>query len=184
MIFISAGHVADKLSPRYDPGACDNGHTEAELAKTLRDLTYDAIVRKGGQAREESDAINLAETILQIRSTPGDIICDIHFNAATPAATGVEVFTPDRATDYEKDLAGRIAARFANCMGIRNRGVKPESFSQHKKLGIMKPAGTNILIEVAFITNTGDLNAFLAKKSELAEILAEELIMADKVIEA
>jgi len=180
MIFLAAGHSSVKGTENTDPGAIANGHTEADLAVVLRDLTRVAILKKGGKVTTDDDRKSLKQVIQAFSiSKDGDIICDIHFNAATPKATGVEVFHPARASQEELDLAMIIAKRFSDTMGIKNRGIKDETQSARKRLGIMNPKGVNVLIEVCFITNPSDLNAFLETKEQLGDILAELLLNAD-----
>lgn len=173
MIFLLAGHTASKNSPNYDPGAIANGVSEADLAKELRDLTFPKL--NPSKVRVDDDRDSLKQVIQKIQSTDKDIICDIHFNAATPQATGVEVIVPFRATQIELDLASKIANSFANIMSIKNRGVKDETKTARGRLGIMQPKGINVLIEVCFITNTKDLKAYQDNKVKLAESLTQIL---------
>jgi N-acetylmuramoyl-L-alanine amidase len=172
--FILAGHCADKKSPDYDPGACANGVTEADLAKELRDLTVAHFPK--GEVKIDDDRDSLKVVIQKLKSVDSDIICDIHFNAAAAvSATGVEVITPFRATDKELKLAKEISTKFAKIMAIKNRGVKDETQTARKRLGIMQPKGINILIEVCFITNPKDLAAYQTNKEALALSLYNSL---------
>jgi N-acetylmuramoyl-L-alanine amidase len=175
MFFILAGHCADKTSPSYDPGACANGVTEADLAKELRDLTVKHFDNKK-DFKIDDDRDSLKIVIQKLKSVDSDIICDIHFNAAAAvSATGVEVITPFRATDKELKLAKDISTKFSKIMGIKNRGVKDETQTARKRLGIMQPMGINVLIEVCFITNPKDLAAYQSTKEALALSLYNSL---------
>lgn len=173
MIYLLAGHTASKNSPNYDPGAVSNGVSEADLAKELRDLTFPKL--NPSNVRVDDDRDSLKTVIQKIHSTDKDIICDIHFNAATPQATGVEVIIPFRATQTEVDLAYKIATSFAAIMDIKNRGVKDETKTARGRLGIMQPKGINVLIEVCFISNTTDLKKYQDNKVKLAESLSQIL---------
>lgn len=173
--FILAGHTSAKDSPSYDPGAVANGVTEADLAKELRDLIVTLFDDKK-EVKIDDDRDSLKVVIQKLKSVDSDVICDIHFNAAAaPTATGVEVITPFRATEKELKLAKDISTKFAKIMGIKNRGVKDETQTARKRLGIMQPKGINILIEVCFITNPKDLAAYQANKEALALSLYNSL---------
>lgn len=180
MIFLLAGHSAVKGTENYDPGAIANGHTEADLAVKLREATRLAILKKGGKVTTDDDRKSLKEVIQTMsHSQEGDIICDIHFNAGVPKATGVEVFYPYRGTQEELDLSLIISKKFSDIMGIKNRGIKDETQSARKRLGIMNPRGINVLIETCFITNKTDLDSFLTNIDKLGDTLADLLLNAD-----
>jgi N-acetylmuramoyl-L-alanine amidase len=165
--YVLAGHSLT------DPGAVANGLKEADLARELRNLTVNHLPL--GSFKVDDDRDNLATVISKIKSKDTDIICDIHFNAATPAATGVEVIVPLRATPKELALAKDVADKFSKIMGIKNRGVKDESKTARGRLGIMAVNGVNVLIEVCFITNPNDVKAYQDNKEALALSLANSL---------
>jgi len=180
MIFLTAGH--NTQSTRKDPGAVANGYKEADLTVELRNLTTAILRGKNAKVWNDYDTDNLATTVSKIKSGPGSVICDLHFNAGPPSATGVEVIVPVRATAAERKLAENISQAFANIMGIRNRGVKTEADTRHGRLAIMQPEGINVLVEVCFISNKADLDKYLAQKKVLAAHLADLLIVADGLL--
>lgn len=173
MIYLLAGHTASKDSPNYDPGAVSNGVSEADLTRELRDLVFTKI--NPSLIRVDDDRDSLKTVIQKIHSIDTDIICDLHFNAASPQATGVEVIVPFRSTQAEMALADKISLTFAAIMGIKNRGVKDETQTARGRLGIMQPKGINILIEVCFISNVNDLHSYQTNKIKLSESLAKIL---------
>jgi NACalpha-BTF3-like transcription factor len=67
-------------------------------------------------------------------------------------------------------------------MGIKNRGVKRPSESQHKTLAILSEQGINLLIEVCFISNQKDIAAFFKHDNDLAQALAARLMQMDDEI--
>lgn len=174
MIYLLAGHH------RNDPGAISNGYRESDLTMDLRNMVSCSIRSKGIGVVSDDDTDSLSAVIGKIKSNDRDIICDIHFNAAAPSATGIEVFVPMRSTALERSVAGKISRRGAAIMGIKNRGVKDESLSARGKLAIMNVRGVNLLIEVCFITNRSDMDKYIANKLAIADMIAEELIAADK----
>lgn len=177
MIFLDAGHCADKTSPKHDPGAVANGNTEASIAKDYRDTIKTMLEAKGAKVVVDDDRDNLSQTIADFSvSRAGDIVLSIHLNAATPSATGVESFhQANNPHPLELAMCRKLVAKLSEIYGIKNRGAKPETESQHKRLGILKPNGFNCLIELGFITNTNDLNQILTKKQEACQAITDIL---------
>ena len=177
-IFLSAGHS------NADPGAIGNGYKEADLTKELRGLVACEIVKDTSIILSlDQDLWTSGETARRIGllSKEGDVLCDIHFNAATPQATGTEVLIPDEHSTMEKKIAAELSSGIASVLNIKNRGVKTEGQSARGKLVFMRPKGRNILIEVCFITNATDMQSYQSKKSAVAKFIAETLIKYAKV---
>jgi len=171
MIWLYAGHN------NGDCGAIANGVKEADLTKELRNLVKQKLDAKGVKVTIDDDADNLITTIKKTKSTENDVIIDIHFNSsASVSATGVETLIPDRFTVKEQNLAKIISAGIAKTLGIKDRGVKTEIDSHRGRLGILHPAGTNVLIEVCFISNLKDLQSYQIKKNLVADVIVNSLI--------
>jgi len=172
MIFLTAGHH------RKDPGATYNGRKEAEETIRLRNSLTKLLTEKGVLVWNDADDWNLSRTIAEISklSKPFDIICDLHFNAGPASATGCEIFVADNADADELILAKELTITIASTLLIRNRGVKKESSSQHKRLGIMRPIGRNVLIEICFISNNYDMQQYDAFFDLLVEEMARVLM--------
>ena len=172
MIFLTAGHN-DK-----DPGAVANGRKEAEETKILRNGIAKVLNEKGVGVWKDLDEWDLNRTISEIKklSKPNDIICDIHFNAGSSAASGCEVFVSDNADIVERNIANDLVNNISSLLMIRKRGVKTESQSQHRKLGMMRPVGRNVLIEVCFITSKFDMGQYDSYFGFLCEKIADVLI--------
>lgn len=173
-IFLFAGHH------NKDTGAVANGYVEAELTKELRDLTLGYLIKyPNNKIAKDSDHVDLSTLVRAVSklSKEEDIICDIHFNCAdSPNATGTEVFIPDRSTDKEREIAKQLCNHISSILGISNRGVKRESESARGRLAIMSPAGSNVLIEVCFISNKNDMDKYESKKEVVASIISSVLI--------
>jgi N-acetylmuramoyl-L-alanine amidase len=171
MIFLTAGHH------KRDAGATYNGRREADETIRLRNAIAGKLIEKKIKIWMDNDDWDLNRTITEISelSKPQDIICDLHFNAGSAAATGCEVFVADNATADETNLATTLVNNIASILAIKNRGVKKERDSQHKRLGMMRPAGRNVLIEVCFISNTHDMQQYDVFFGHLAEKIAEVL---------
>jgi N-acetylmuramoyl-L-alanine amidase len=171
MLFLTAGHH------RKDAGATYHGRKEADETIRLRNAITTLLKAKGVVVWNDADDWDLSRTIHEIRklSQPDDIICDLHFNAGSSAATGCEVYIPENADTAEQTLARQLAATIASTLLIRNRGIKSESNSRHKRLGIMRPTGKNLLIEVCFISNHYDMVQYDTFFQLLAENIAKVL---------
>lgn len=170
MIFLSAGHTPSGLN--QDPGAIGNGYKEADLTKELRDLVVPLLKQKGISVWIDDDTQRLPAVLAAINSTEKDVVCDIHFNAGPPTATGVEVLIPTRHTSIEKEMASKLVTILASVMKLRSRGVKTESDSQHKTIGILREQGINLLIEICFISNATDMAYYQAAKHKVATEIA------------
>lgn len=170
MIYLAAGHTPNGIN--QDPGAVGNGYKEADLTKELRDLVIPLLKQKGLSVWVDDDTQRLPQVLAAINSTEKDVVCDIHFNAGPPTATGVEVLIPTRHTTVEKEMASKLVTMLAGVMKIRSRGVKTELDSQHKSIGILREQGINLLIEICFISNATDMAYYQAAKKRVAEEIA------------
>lgn len=150
-IFVIAGHW-DK-----DPGATANNLKEADLTKVIRDLVVEAIRQLDSSIEviKDDDRDNLNQVISKVKekANKGDLLIDIHYNAANPLAKGVECFVADNANIKSIKVAEEICDIISSITGTPNRGVKRESTTRHKRLGILHSKASSVLIELEFITN-------------------------------
>jgi len=156
MIYLTAGHH------NKDSGAVGNGFTESKETIRVRNRVSELLREKGVEVWNDNDNWTLQQVINEISkvSKPTDIICDIHFNAGSELATGCEVFVPNEAIKTELLLANDLSLCISKTLKVRNRGVKREANSQHKRLGMMRPNGINVLVEVSFISNSSDMKSY------------------------
>ncbi len=178
-IFISAGH-SNKLG--RDRGAVGNNFVEGLLTVEFRDLVVQELKLLGVTPIVDSNDSILSQTIAFFKNLVADnsILFEIHWNAATPQATGTETLIPDNPTPFEKNLAKDITETTAKILNIKNRGVKTEAQSARKKLGWMRLKGENILLEVCFISSSSDMQSYQKNKKELAKKIAEVLFNHSK----
>lgn len=179
MIFISAGHHFQQ--PKPDPGAVathdGKEYKEAELAADLEARVCKILNSKGVKYITDRNDETLGQYISRIKPGSGSVVCEIHFNAATPAATGTETLVKTAASTHEWDMAKELSDGTAKILGIANRGVKTESQSQHKRLAILNTgAGISALTEVCFISNRQDMMRYLANVDKIAALYADVLI--------
>jgi N-acetylmuramoyl-L-alanine amidase len=176
MIFLSAGHHL------ADPGASGNGYIERDLAIELRDLIASELRLLGASFILDKDVETLAEYLQRIQTGSGSVVFEVHWNAATPSATGTEMFIPDgRRIPDCRPMAQEIASFYASAMRIKSRGVKTASQSNRGKLGIMAESGIVVLAEVCFISNRDDMAAYQAAKNLIANGTAKILVKYDKM---
>jgi N-acetylmuramoyl-L-alanine amidase len=180
-IFISAGHTRKGT----DSGAVGNGFKEGDLTAELRDLICHELLKNHGvNAIVDDDKNGLQQTINYFRAlvNPKAILLDIHFNAATPQASGTECFIPNDFTQFERDLAKDLAEDCSEVLptklrtgGMRVPGVKLEKESARGSLGWMRLTGENVLLEVCFISNKEEMENYQNKKHSLAKVIAYTL---------
>lgn len=178
-IYVSAGHSSKPGNGR-DAGASGNGFIEGVEMAELRNIIVKELKVLGAEVIVDKDDSILTDTIKEFKpiTTENDIVVDLHLNSATAKATGVETLVPDPPTQFERNLAERFSRTVSDILGIPTRGVKgvkTEAESQHKRLGFMRLAGSNILLEVCFISNPNDMKIYREKRFELGKALAKVL---------
>ena len=183
-LFISAGHSANGGTDKgVPPTPFSKGKTEGELTLALRNAIVDSLTVMGIKVYKDKDTNALKETLAHIKniftSKPNDILIDILFNAFNGKANGVEAIIPTAASIKEVTIAQRVCELFSN-FGFKNRGVKDEKRTARGTLGWMRPSGENILIEVCFMDNEGDMKIYFEKFQEIQYTLA--LLLRDEFL--
>ena len=157
IVIIDPGHGMSNRKPGvYDPGAEAYGDTEAgvvmEYANRLR-----AILRARGvpvvRTRvDRADPCPVGKRAEIARDYHGTIMVSLHCNSANGSASGTEVFYRG---ESNRQTAETLSAAVSSNLGIKNRGAKTESQSQHSRLAVMsfQPC---FLIELGFIDNVAD----------------------------
>jgi N-acetylmuramoyl-L-alanine amidase len=183
MIFISAGHC-NYQGPNFDPGAPGiNNRWEATETAILRDAVIAAIREQGGgNIMRDLDSESLKQFLARLKTDKSSVVVEFHFNAGPPIATGTEVFVGDQANAANKSLAATFANTTASLLGIRNRGVKSEVVTRHKRLALMRKPGIVTLIETCFITNHRDMAAYDRNFKELVRQYAAILLEFDSSV--
>ena len=164
---ITAGHS------NTDPGAVANGVKEADLAVWLRDTTVSKLRQLGHSivtdgAPGQNEPLSKALTLI----TSADKAIEIHFNAATPTAKGVETI----ALPKDKALAQKLSQAIAEVLMTKVRGDAgfiDQSKSARGKLGFVSRGG--LIIEVCFITNTTETAFYNDRKWLVASAIAGTL---------
>ncbi len=103
-----------------------------------------------------------------------DLFLSIHLNAGAAQANGVEALVAEN--DKRSFAIAKRLAKVISAHGLRNRGAKWDSQSQHSKLRVLRDTYRHmpaVLLEIGFVTNTGDA-ALLADK-HYRETIAYEI---------
>jgi len=158
-VALDAGHGALLNIPHT--GASASGLVEDEIASDfvkrighhLRAAGHKTII-----TRADGKLVSLAKRVQIARSARCDAFVSIHCNVGPPAANGAEAFIV-AGDQRSRTLALRLIEALA-CQGLRDRGVKTDSQSQHLRLSVLRgtyrymPA---VLLEVGFLTNKHDV---------------------------
>ncbi|WP_428663553.1 N-acetylmuramoyl-L-alanine amidase [Runella sp.] len=178
MLYLLAGHtiIAGKGTGAFGI----NGFDEAIEAARLRDDITKLLRSKNVAVINDVDTTPLQKVVMWLKSLvkKNDKVIEMHFNAGPPTATGVEVYIDDTPTGEEVVFARQIATAISRVLGIKlrgNAGVRHESESQHSSLAIISvpSAAVNVLVEVCFLTNNGDVDSYRRNYNLLVEALAE-----------
>ena len=173
-IFLFAGH-----NLKSDPGAVSGNRTEAREAAKLRKEVAFHLIQLQANFVTDNDSDDLRQTLAKANTGSGSVVLDLHFNAGPASATGVEVLVGDDATAEDMAFAKAVLKATTSALGLRDRGIKRESQTPRKRLGVMREQGRVCLLEVCFISNPSDMAAFDANKVLLAKTLAAILVEQD-----
>jgi len=156
-IILDPGHGLSNRKPGvFDPGAVSGDVREADIAMAwvneirafLRCAGYKVIRTR----YNNDDPAPVSERATIAKEFGGDIMLSIHCNAANGTANGTETFYRGEAN---RKKAEAINKAVVDALGTRDRGVKLEAASQHKRLAVMafQPC---LLVELGFIDHEGD----------------------------
>lgn len=167
-VVITSGHS------NTDPGAVNGTLKEAHIVTDFRNIVAFYLERAKIPFTTDgtgSENLPLSQAVKLI--TPGSIAVEFHCNSFTnPAATGVETLSgPDH-----KPLGRKLCDAVAETLRIPNRGAKAENAGQHSRLAFVRAGG--IILELFFISNPNDVQAYLDRKWLAARAVAEVLIEA------
>ena len=190
-LYLSAGHsstVYDSITKKKktiqpDRGAISNindvEYVEGDLTAELRMLIVNAFLKENIQVITDSDNSVLKQTISFFKpliASYNDIAIDLHFNSSNNInATGVEILVPSNPSAFELVVGSELSKIISKYLDIPNRGVKTEIVSPRKKLGWMRLACENFIIEVCFISNKRDMQQYNDNKEKLANAIVQSL---------
>lgn len=183
ILYLSAGHYPEAVKGgKADPGAIGNGLHEADLTSELRNLVLGELMLIAPNLKVLTDKDNQQTgewvSYLTKNVKQGDVICDIHFNSTNNSTTGgSEIIIPKLHDAKEKELARLLNNAVLSVLKTKDRGVKTESQTARGKIGILFQPGiaTNVLIEVCFISNKGEIENYQKNKISVAKAIAKVL---------
>ena len=186
MKFVSAGHCAIK-GPNHDPGAPGvNNRWEAIETMKVRNRVIEIIKSRGYKdVLQDLDGESLSQYLNRVKTGNGSMVCEFHFNAGVPEATGTETLIEVDGDKMDFACAKEFSAATSIILGIPkrgNQGVKTEADTRHKRLALMREEGIIVLIEICFISNKNDMKAFDANFETLCQAYANILIKYDALI--
>lgn len=112
----------------------------------------------------------------QVNKFGADVSVELHFNAASPAATGTETLHSGSANSYT--LASCIQRAMVSHLGLRDRGLKARGRSDRGGRSLHAGKAPAVLVEPFFGTNAEDCQK--ASEVDFAEMYLEGLIAYKK----
>ena len=183
MIFISAGHTLLGVKEgTHDNGAIGTGTTEAKETVDFRNLVCKELDLIGCKYITDNDNESLSQYLKRIKPDSSSVVIEFHFNAFNSKSTGVEVIIEDEADRLDNAFAKELVDISAKLMQLTNRGVKKESLTARKRLGLMREEGIIALVELCFIDNASDMKNYWASMSFLAKKYAEIIKKYENII--
>ncbi len=165
---IDPGHGNWSRRPMsFDPGAVGNGFREADIALqwalTGKFLCEKADIEVFLTRPDNEFRAPLGKRVQRAKEAGCDYLISIHCNSFNAHSTGVETFYRSGA-----DFASYAQSALLKATGLRNRGLKHESQSQHSSLAILGGGLTSCLIEIGFISNPNDVKVMTSRDVRVA----------------
>lgn len=146
----------------HDPGAVGGGAKESDLALLIARRAKEQLVA----AEHKVVWTRTDDTFVEIDARPkvaiavdADLFVSLHCNAGAATARGVEALVV-AGDARSKDVAKRVLAKLSALYpGLRLRGVKPDTSSHVRRLGVLRGSYKHMpafLIECGFLTNEDD----------------------------
>ena len=165
-ILLIAGHGGK------DPGACSSYGTEAtETRRVVNQLKANLLCYNNVSVDVYNTSrdcyTDCGNGTLQVSFSNYSYVFEVHFNSATAAAKGTEIYVTrsESGTTVEQAVVNKIAA-----LGFTNRGVKRSNFrviSRAKSAGV-----SSALLEVCFISNKDDMSRYNSKFQQVCDAIS------------
>lgn len=184
-VALDAGHGFVDGRPT---GAVGRGINEDTVALTIANKLRWYLTQAGCEValtRPGPSQVPLAERGKIARAKHCDMFISVHINAASdPNANGAEVLIAE-ADHCSTPFAEKLLDAMIRC-GLKRRGVKWDSQSQHSRLKVLRDTYTAmpaVLIEAGFITNPSDAAKLADAKWQdiLAKALADAVMNASPI---
>jgi len=156
MLYVSSGHS------KFDSGAVANNTTEyKEVKRICNDIV--SYLKDSYEVKHIDDSLSSTISLLLGTMKVSDIAIECHLDSSlqNPTATGATLFyNATRPEDIQ--FGERFLNSYCTQMGMRNRGVLPDTKSRFGKLGFVR-TGKSYLLELGFISNIEDLEKVRSK---------------------
>ena len=172
VVTITAGHS------NTDSGAVNTvtKDKESDIVRDMRNMVCHYLNRDTSiVVRSDGDGLrnaSLSEAISMIHGS--DLAIEFHCNASTnTTARGTEALSKPK----DREISQRLCAAVSVALGTKLRGDlgwKPENSGQHSRLGFVSNGG--IILELFFLSNLIELDAWKAKKWLVAKAVANVII--------
>lgn len=165
-ILLIAGHGGK------DPGACSSYGTEAtETRRVVNQLKANLLCYNNVSVDVYNTSrdcyTDCGNGTLQVSFSNYSYVFEVHFNSATAAAKGTEIYVTrsESGVTVEQAVVNKISA-----LGFTNRGVKRSNFrviSRAKSAGV-----SSALLEVCFISNKDDMSRYNSKFQQVCDAIS------------
>jgi N-acetylmuramoyl-L-alanine amidase len=141
-------------------GAAGNGLVEDDVNRDMSIRVGHHLLKLGAQTvftRPGAGIVAIPVRAKIARVAKCDLLLSLHCNAGPASAHGAEAFVVENDSRSLR-VAERILHKLTTC-GISNRGVRWDSQSAHRRLGILRGTYHNmpaVLVELGFLTNKSD----------------------------
>lgn len=156
-VILDPGHgLGNRKAGVFDPGAVSNGVREADIvmdwANEIRAFLRCAGYKVIRTRINNDDPAPVGERAGIAKEYDGGVLLSLHCNAANGSANGTETFYRGEANKAKAIVINKAVVA---ALGTKDRGVKVEAASQHKRLAVMafQPC---FLVELGFIDHDGD----------------------------
>lgn len=171
-VFISAGH--NPKGVKKDPGAVSKFGIEAELTIDFRNLVIEELNKLDVKFIQDRDDETLGQYLSRIQPGNASVVVEFHFDAAlSESATGCTSIYPADCDKNDIAFSRELVDATSRILGLKNRGAHDETKTARGRLGLMRKQGTVSLLELAFVSNPKDVEAYHAHKRELAKEVAK-----------
>lgn len=166
---IDCGHGMGNARPGvYDSGAAAGGVTEADVALQIGETVKFYCLQAGIACHMirtgRADANPVGGRDEEAERAGCTHFLSIHLNAGPASATGTETLYRDK-TDML--FAAKVQKAALDAWGLKDRGLKPETASQHSRLAVFDFNGPCCLLETGFVTSAKDRAALLSRENRI-----------------
>lgn len=167
--YISSGH-SDKCIGAV--GVLDERTEAIKVSQRVYDILGPEHAYIFHDRTSKDQGTNLRTIYTKHNAKPCKINLSVHFNSGQASATGVECLYFDNGKDtVTKTLSSKMSKAVADSLGLRNRGAK-----KRNELSVLKNIKQKaILLEVCFVSNKGDAEAYRKNFEKMCQAVAQVL---------